>query len=395
MRILYLSSVKPSHFKAYELVNKKYSIDGSVISKKRNYSRQYGKTIKQHEQQGIRKYWNKFLLKTRICNKFSITKYFVNKIIVKENPDIVHALGIDFWGFISNEIQFNGKIIITVLGADLFRQPFTDQKVFRKTKKALHNADIIHTPIGQKTIPFLKKHFNIPEEKIIAFPSYYDLTYIKNMVNGRIIDNFKMKYSLIKKDFIFYAPRGMRAKFKPIFTLIPAIKALCKDHPEMKFIIHLWGNEALKREFYSQVKKNKIGKNMVLIDRFLDFSEYINLLALSDAIISFAEDDMLGGPIIDAMYLEKPLLLSDIDIYRDFFKKNRTAILVKNYHEEDIILKIKYAYNNYSKLRKDTVVNRNSAVEEFGLDKSILNYYNLYKSLMNTQKKEDQIQENV
>lgn len=155
--------------------------------------------------------------------------------------------------------------------------------------------------ISEFTKQDILSHFKIESDKINVIYNYFDF---KKYTNGD--DTFSLEYP-------YYLSICSSAYHKNTISLLKAFKESCSKTNNHLVIIGSLDNRS--SEFYNQLVEET--KNRVHIMKQISNPQLAKLYINATAYISASLFEGLGMPVVEAMYFNTPVLLSDIPPHRE------------------------------------------------------------------------------
>jgi glycosyltransferase involved in cell wall biosynthesis len=264
-----------------------------------------------------------------------ITNFFVSNIY---KPNIYHQT---YYGMFPS-INKNIKKIITI--HDLIYEKYPDnydyQQSLKKKRESLKNAEEIIC-VSESTKNELLKYYELDEKKISVIYHGYD--HLNNEINHIKSNN---------NNFILYV--GSRGRHKNFKNFIAAYCINKHTFNKVKIICIGGGNFSLdeKKEF----SKYKINTNYIINIQGNDNMLKI-LYANAKFLIYPSTDEGFGIPVLEAMSLKCPVLISDIPSLKEI--AGEAGIYFNPYDIESISEKIDFYFNcsNISSYVKSGLIN--------------------------------------
>jgi|TARA_B110000027_G_scaffold36603_1_gene40524 glycosyltransferase involved in cell wall biosynthesis len=233
----------------------------------------------------------------------NINNEIANRIIEKKKPDIIHDT------YYSNSLlKFkNKKKILTIhdLIHEKFPQYFGDNNFKRLAlkKKIIQNSDFFIC-VSQKTKNDFLEYYKVSEDRVRVI--YHGSDHLKNINYDNI--------SIRKKPFLLFI--GSRAKYKNFDLLVKAFSNSIFLRNNFDLIC-FGGDNFSKKELESFIKL-KIEQNIKQIssdDGYLKF-----LYKNTSLLIIPSSEEGFGIPLIEGMNMKCPILVSDIEVFKEIAK---------------------------------------------------------------------------
>lgn len=259
------------------------------------------------------------------------------RILKKMSPDLVHSN--DFSSPVHNPCLLEvHQFRYTPEEPWLLRSPFFRFRRNYAIKRA--DAILVHVPSVKDVI---LKEVKVPEEKIHLMPYAIDPEMLKLDAGMRKI--WRERLGLNGK-LVFYYPARIHPD-KGQHLILEGLKHVKKEIlANSCFIMCGW---AQNENYYKKLVELASKLPVKLI---IDTSIIKYLYAASDVVISSSISDTCGTTIIEAMVLGKPLILSDLNIFREISKGN--ALFFRKDDVVELANEIEEAYEN-SSLRKEMI----------------------------------------
>lgn len=259
---------------------------------------------------------------------------FINFNKIYKKLDIYHGL--------SNEIPLNidkkVKKIITVHDLIFLLFPnyykLIDREIYKfKLRNSLNNADKIIT-ISNTTKNDLLNFFKIDEQRIVTIyqscNEIFKKKYDKNQIN-EVLNKYKLP-----NQFILFVGR-----IEPRKNLELIIKSI-RDIDISLIVI------GKKTDYYKKIndliKFFNIEKKVLFFDNIYDNEELAKIYQASSLCVYPSLYEGFGIPIIEAIYSNVPIIVSDINIFKEV--TDNSLLTCNPYDPDDLNSKIKYVLNN-------------------------------------------------
>lgn len=198
---------------------------------------------------------------------------------------------------------------------------------------------------------------------------------------GRDIDSYVVSQpSLAHSPFCFVTVARL-LKRKGYVELLRAARLL-KDKG-LQFVVKIAGDGPDYDIFLRMVKELGIEQQV----RFLMTQSNIpTLLANSHCFLFPSHYEGQGGALVEAMLAGKPIIASDIEVFREQLKPMETSLLFKVFDPEDLAEKMEWMMINYQQGMIMGMNARGVAVERFNIENTALEHENLYKKILKDRK---------
>jgi len=324
------------------------------------------------EEKGIRVH------RLNLSNKWNIVEALVkmNQLVKANNYNIIHA-HLFFAHFYTGLFSvFNKSFKSVVTFHNLGYNTFPANTLWRKLRKKL-DSFIVNRLIDKKTAvstavkEHYAKHLCIQEIKVIfnSFPIKGILLQINENIEPL---SFEDKY-----DFIAITP-GRLVKEKGHQYLLEAIIILNELKYNVGYLIV--GDGPLMNEIQSNINRKKI-ENAHLLGG-VTHKRLLELIKISDLVISSSISEGFPMVIGEAMILGKPIVATNVGGTPDFIDNNISGLLVSNNDSLELANKVRFLLDNES-FRKQIASNAIEKVQNFDISKVGPYWQNLYKSLLN------------
>lgn len=293
--------------------------------------------------------------KITLLNLYKTIK-FISDYCNKNNIDIIHShhRTFDALSFLLNKI----KKIKTIVSVHNIR---FDKKLIS------YNSDKI-IAVSEYVASHLRKHYHKDEAKIEIIENFIN----KDFININNYPSFlKSQLGLNENDFIMmYA--GRFSEEKGVDVLLEAYKDLKDKFPAIKLILIGEGNET---EQYKTIStKNNLG--VIFLEPVENIFDYLNC---ADLVILPSRDEAFGNIILEAAYLGKPVIASDIGNIKNLIQHNKTGIMFQPGSYSDLSQKIQQACINFDDIKQLGINLKNSLSDKFDEQKFISKIENCYE----------------
>jgi alpha-1,3-mannosyltransferase len=225
--------------------------------------------------------------------------------------------------------------VIHIHGLGFFLDYLTTMKSFHRKPIILStHGGIFHT---KKMMPLKKIYFNVwsksklkDVDKIIAVSKNDEKLFSKISKNVVFIpDGIDFKtYSKIKRTperntFLFL---GRLSPNKRIDRLIEVIDLLKDKIPNVKLYVVGQDWKGQKKILENMVKRKKLNKNVIFTGEVSE-NEKLNYLKKAEFFVSASEYEGFGISVVEAMATGLPVLLNDIEPFRNFVKNGENGFI--------------------------------------------------------------------
>lgn len=93
-----------------------------------------------------------------------------------------------------------------------------------------------------------------------------------------------------------------------------------------------------------------------------------------------------GGALVEAMLAGKPIIASDIEVFREQIQENISGLLFKVFDESDLMVKMEYVINNYDQCVLMGKMARNISSHIFNIESTVLQHEQLYLKVLGNYK---------
>ena len=299
---------------------------------------------------------------------YYLNSFFINKIIEKENPDLINVHYASGYGTLGRFIKFENKLL-NVWGSDVYEFPnqnnlkkriliknlssykaiaSTSYCMARETKKYLKNKEIYITPFGVDTNLFKNLNYEKNKNKIVI----------------GIVKTLLSKYG--------------------IEYLIKAIKELeniLEKEIFNKIEVHIYGKGSLEKE----LKQLAVDLNLKERIKFLGFiknTDVSKVINQMDIFVAPSIEESFGVAAVEAMACEVPVIVSDADGLKEVVINKETGFVVPKKNYKAIAEKLKELILNEN-LRKEFGKNgRQRVLNLYNWDDNVENMINVYKEII-------------
>ncbi len=288
--------------------------------------------------------------------------------IIKFKPTILHAHYASSYGLIG-ALTFFKPYVVSVWGSDVINFPKQSKIHKLIIKFVLWRA----TKICVSSTLLKREVKNYTKKPSIIIPFGIDLT---------IFTTAKLKKP--STHFTF----GCIKHFEEIYNIDKVVEAfylLVKKYTHYSLILVLVGNGKTKKKVEKRVYDLGISDRV----NFLGFiqhkfiPQYLNTF---NALINTSEYESFGVSIAEAMACKVPVIVSDIDGFKDLVPDSRNAFISKSTSIEDILKAMETCLLNAKQRNEATIRSYNLVIQNFNLINNLEQMNSVYKELTFTLK---------
>ena len=241
-----------------------------------------------------------------------------------EKNVVFHAHGASGYGL--SALLSGRKYIVTVYGSEVLN-PQNSQLYKLIVKLVLMRAYSI-TVTSSITKAYIVEHFKISEKKIHCFHTGIDTDQLDELViqqmgTPQVLDTAQIKFLSIRNSASHYRTQEIVEAFLKLNNLDKQTHSLTL----------IQGNGD---ELYWNELKAKFGEyqNIHFLNGLINHDRFLNLIYTSDVCINFPKTDQLSTTILEALYLKKKLISSDLDAYQELYSEKLQGVVTANNAEE-------------------------------------------------------------
>lgn len=320
-------------------------------------------------------------------------KFFLKKLLKKLKIDLINLhysiFGSDLY------IEQGIPIVYTIHNSYIWAD-----KKFIEERKPLYDKFTMFIAVSDQVRDFFCKKFSIEESSISVIPNGLDLDNLKITTNEN-----RKSYSLLENDFIFINIASFNwNKFH--ILMIRAIELMKNKYPNMKL---LFVGNPLDQNVYNyvvdEIKKRKLEENIKIIE-YVPKEKVLGLLKMSDCYLMPSLIEGWSIAIMEAMYCELPLILSDIGSAKNVIENNDIGLIIKNPYNkiqeinpeifnhlftndqhlnniEDLCIAMENMYLNKNIWKTKGKLGKNKIETTFNIEKMVNNYIYEYHKILN------------
>jgi glycosyltransferase involved in cell wall biosynthesis len=261
--------------------------------------------------------------------------------------------------------------------------------IYTRLIAKLSNKVIVHS---DHSIKILEEHYRLHEEKIFLLK--HGFTVITPLPKELAKNRLHFPHCKI---ILFH---GFLKSSKGVHNIIKAISRISEDFPEIRFVIAggspIQGAKAMQKRLtknYSKYLQNlaqELGvlDKIVFLNKFIDEEKLIPIISASDIIVLPYEKQIFGvsGVFYKVSCYEKPVIASDIPIFREVIKNGETGILVPPDNPVYLAKAMEFLLSKPNLARKLGQNLRRQSIK-YGWEKAAEIQFILYKSFLSNKLK--------
>ncbi len=335
LKILYLTTIKEIHLNILLDICQRFGhethlIGGHPAFQGRDDLIRHGPSL-----------WTRLRRKVYDDDRFLHSINLTRRVVRKIKPDIIHALGVDFWGTVAVKAASGVPVMVSLLGGDYNHRSWWEDSRSDMIRETLTQCNLVHTNSGPALTRFLQEEYDLDAGKVLSMPWGIEYQKIVDILEQVDPAQTRQHYGIKDDEFVILAPRGMRDVFANILNLIPAVKRLTAEGIAVRALIRTHGTDKeLQRQVQAQITTHGLEDRFISIKDFLPYEEIISLHAIADAMVSIAKNDQPAAVILETMRAGAVPVISDLDVYRDVFEPDKNVVYIDDSSTEDIAQKL-------------------------------------------------------
>lgn len=217
-----------------------------------------------------------------------------------------------------------------------------------------------------------EKYFGWKNIKVVYNAINFNI--IDNAIDKLDIDEVRKRYQLQKKEFVIVLPGRLHLSKGHIY-LIDAIKEI-NDNNNYPIKVIFAGDGDLKNDLINYISKKNLEKIFILTGN-LKQDELFRVIRSSDIVVIPSLFEAFGIVLIESMYLEKPIIVTEIDGLKEISRNDFDTIQVPAKDSHSIanaiiqLLEDKVTNNKIKSNAKETA-------KEYNIDNIINNWYKIF-----------------
>lgn len=338
-----------------------YLLDRNKINIKRIYRKTGGWNKIKNKR--INKLYQSFFKRT-FGNRIFFDIYYLYKLLTNKYDIILtqtNPEGFHWYGIFAKKL-FKNKILWIASFSDPYaNSPFGESpKLLKEENLTFELSDkIIYISESQKNYSFNNKrvkNYNMKKEKAKIVPMFY-LEAWKKIIRKELINKINDSYVKNSKKLKIIHGGNLYGKRNPK-ELFEVLKEFEK---EIQFINY----GKVERKYRNNLSSNILLKDAISFDNILEESYKADYIVIIDSFFDEVENPYLPSKIVDAMYLDKPILgitEEGTELYK-FLKETNNITCLNTKNEIRMALKKllnnnetqKIDYSNFSEEKVDII----------------------------------------
>ena len=297
--------------------------------------------------------------------KFSNLKaiFQLKKIIEKERYDLIHTntpMGavVTRLAAIKYRKNNNIKVIYTAHGFHFFKKcSFINYIFFYPVEKILSKYTDLIITINKEDYEFAKKHFKTNIEYIPGIG--FEKEKLEKNLTEKEKERFRKENELELGDYVISYIAEISNRKRQLY-LLKVLKKMKLTNEKVLLI----GDSSKSKKLCKKILKYNLQKNVKVLGFKNNVSNYLDI---SDLIISVSKQEGLPLNIMEAMYKNKPIIVTNCRGNRDLIKNNKNGIVVELKDKLGLASSIALLKENPKYAEKLSSKNKN-IVEKYSID---------------------------
>ena len=310
-------------------------------------------------------------------NPFKISNikavFELKKIIEKEKYDIIHThtpMGAAITRLASTKYRKNHdvKIIYTAHGFHFFKGcKLINWLIYYPVEKILSKYTDLIITMNKEDYEFAKKHFKTKIEYIPGIG--FNEEKFKKQLTKEEQKLLKEKLNIQKKSYIISYIAEIQKRKRQMYLL----KTIKKMNLTNELFL-LVGDDTKSKNIRKYIQKNKLEAHVKIIGFKDNVGDYLDI---SDLVISVSNQEGLPLNIMEAMYKNKPIIVTNCRGNIDLIKNNTNGIVVGLNNQKELINSIIKIKNN-SKLLEKFSLNNKKIINKYSINSVLPIMENIY-----------------
>lgn len=370
LRVLHLTNVETSN---YYLNNLCDYTDRRAVNYLAVTLGKEGSFTKELDKRGLQCY----ALDCRGRSRYPQALYKLQQIIRKERIDIVHTHLFEptLLGLLAAKLRHCGVVVTRHHSDAIYQLP---NRFKRDLYLSLENwinrhADHLIAP-SQVVCDILVRRERVPESKVSIIPYGQTLERFAALQPERIN---KVRTELRMSERLALVCVARLHWEKGHRFLLEAFALLCDEGLDANLYLVGIGPD---RELLENLVKELDLKNRV---QFLGWrDDALVVMAAADVIVHASLQEALPSVVIEALLLERPLVVTDVSGVRDTVGNSKYALLIPPRNVEALHAAIGWTVHNLDKARERAQEGRKYILEYMSAERVAREYYNIYRRVL-------------
>ena len=302
----------------------------------------------------------------------------LKKIINENNYDIIHChtpVGGVLTRLAARKARKNDtKVLYTAHGFHFYKgAPLLNWIIYYPIEKVMaHYTDCLITIVNED-YKFAKKHLKAKEIKHINGIGVNTDRFSKEITEEQK-ENLRKDLNIKKEDIVLCYVAELN-KNKNQILLIEAVEKLKNKNIRLLLV----GNGNYMEKYKDEVQKRGLQYNVIFLGRREDIA---SILSITDIYLASSIREGLGLNVIEAMYMELPIVATNNRGHRELVMNKETGILLKE-NTFDEMAKAINEVMNFSEEEKETIVeNAKDNIQKYMIENVLQEMKKIYMEFM-------------
>lgn len=272
----------------------------------------------------------------------------LKKIINDNHYDIIHCHtpvgGVLARLAARKERKKGTKVLYTAHGFHFYKgAPILNWLIYYPIEKIMaHYTDCLITIVNED-YEFAKKHLKAKEIRHINGIGMNTERFSKKITEEQK-SNLRKQLGIKEKDIVFSYVAELN-KNKNQILLIKTIEKLKEKIPNIKLL--LVGDGICMKKYQNEVKKRNLKNNVIFLGKREDVPE---ILSITDIYVASSKREGLPLNIMEAMYMEIPVVATNNRGHKELIENDKTGILLKRNVIGEMLEKVEELIQNDKKI---------------------------------------------
>ena len=230
--------------------------------------------------------------------------------------------------------KYNTKVIYTAHGFHFYKgAPLLNWIIYYPIEKYLAKYTDCIITINREDYELAKKKFRKAKDVKYVYGVGIQTRRFDIDISEIDKENLRQELKLKSNDIILTYVAELNDNKNQIF-LIQSLKELIKENNKYKLL--LVGEGANKEKYIEEMKKEKLGANLRILGKRTDVAK---ILSITDIYVASSIREGLGMNIIEAMYMNVPVIATNNRGHREIIKDGENGFLVNSNKELNVRIK--------------------------------------------------------